>query len=727
MRKIRFMAVIAIVLLTAMMSLQAQTPALVLTRGSGATATLGNETLAQVYFFVALEGEIISLAGEGTDGLNIGLLLTDKAGATLAQAVPNEAGQANISNLAIPATDNYFVTVFAVSGTGTYTVALSGDITSTVPDETATEEATAVTEDAASVQFGVVPTPVGQQATTTGTSTAENFKVHTAESPILLANGLEVRLEWTAAVDLNLEVRDPIGNTLYFDQRTTNNGGTFGFDANGFCQIITPNPVETATWTPGFLPVGNYEILVFYRQACQTAEAVQFNIVVTADGVTLPPVQGTLNPPLSDTQSVYLSSFRVLSDGSALTAQGGAYPDTAINQLTAPFSEVQANARLVTPGSVARGAVVEDQYYLSYRFTALENDLVTVSLDSDSGNLDTLLQVVDSNGNLIAVNDDANNTRNSQVQNLRLATAGDYYIVATRYGKEFGGTEGNFQLNVQGGVATVPSEVQALNLAPADIQIVLTWATPADLQLLVRDPIGDSVFDDAPSVASGGQLALAGNVNCVAATTGVPASYVVWPSGFLRPGSYEIEVWYQSACNTTIVPEFTLTVLVRGQIVTVERQRPQLNQRYVLSFIINPDNTVIPRLGGYAANDAQALDYQSRVATPTSFNQSLIGTITNDNVFDAYSFQGVAGQSVTVSMASTTTTLDTKLVLLAPSGIQVAENDDSGAGSITGRRSDALIGNYILTESGEYKIVATRYATLFGGTIGGYSLTVQGN
>jgi uncharacterized protein YfaP (DUF2135 family) len=709
MMKLQKLALVALALVVLALSAVAQTPARLLTRNTDVQDVLGAtaDATARVYFFVAVENELVSLSASVEAGNGVGLLLTDASGGTLAQAVPSQSGETTLRDVTIPATANYYVTVFPMAGEAAYTLTLTSASSALVTP---------------APQFGTQPTPQGTTATAT-----DGVKSFVAQAPILLANGIEVRLEWTAAVDLNLEVRDPVGNTLYFDQRTTNNGGSFGFDANGFCQIISPNPVETATWTPGFLPVGNYEILVFYRQACQTPEAVPFNIIVTVNGTTLPTVQATLNPPLPNSQSVYLSSFRVNTDGSATVAQGGVYPDSAINQIVAPLSQWASLAAPISTGATVRGAIVEDQYFLSYKFSAQENDIINVALNAQTGNLDPLLQIADSNGNLIAVNDDAVGTRNSRIENLRLAQAGEYYLLATRYGKEFGGTEGEFELTLLGGVATVPAEVQALNLAPADIQVVLTWATSADLQLLVRDPFGESVFDDSPNVLSGGALLLAGNVNCTPARTVVPASYVAWGSGLLRPGNYEIEVWYQNDCNDTRPAQFTLTVLVRGQVVTVERQTPQRNQRYVLSFTINPDNTVIPRLGGYAANDAQALDVANRTPSPIALNQPVLGTITNDNVFDVYSFQGTAGQRVTISMAATSPTLDTKLILFAPSGVQVAENDDAGAASITGRRSDALINGYTLTESGEYKIVATRYATLFGGTIGGYSLTVQGN
>jgi uncharacterized protein YfaP (DUF2135 family) len=628
-------------------SVYAQESPLILTRGTPVTNTLDSATIARVYFFVAVEGETVTLSADGDGDLAVGVLLTAPDGSILAQADADGEGVATIAEVSLPTTANYYVTVFATSAQreGSYTLTLTNANTLQV--------ATPIAE--ATTQFGVAPTPQGQ-APTPATS---GF---TPPAQILLANGIQVTLAWNLDVDLNLEVRDPLGNTLYFDSRTSAIGGAFGFDANGFCQVITPNPIETATWDAGFLPTGSYEILVFYRQACSTQEAVEFTLTVTVNGQSLEPQIGTLNPPLNNQSSVYVSSFRVNEDTSGAINAGGVYPDSSLNLIPAPIADIQANAVAIANDTLTVGAIFGEQSYQSYEFTAQPNELVTANVTAVNGSLDTLMQITDANGNLIAVNDDSNGTRNSQITNLRLANAGTYYVIISRYGKQIGGSEGEYQLLLSGGIAELPAEVLSLNLAPGDIQVALTWATNADIQLLVRDPVGDSVYDDQPTVASGGQLLLNGNVNCNRAV-GTPASYVNWQQGFLRPGNYEIDVWYQNDCQDTTPVEFTLSVVVRGQIVTVERQRLQLDQHYVLSFTINPDGTTTARLGGYASNEATSVQWQNESPTPLLANQPILGQISDTNVFDVYSFEARAGQQVIIVSASTSSTLDTKLFL----------------------------------------------------------------
>lgn len=545
--------------------------------------------------------------------------------------------------------------------------------------------------------------------------------------PVLLAGGIEIRLTWAASVDMNLEVRDPLGNALRFNARETNNGGTFGLDANAFCQNLVSPATETASWAGGFVPSGSYEILVFYRQSCtQSPQPAAFAVDVTVNGTPLPTVQAELSPPLPNQASVYIASFTVSTEGTASLGLSGVYPDSSLNILPAAPGTILAQAQPIERGSTITGALYGAQPYLAYSFEAAADEVVTINLEATSGSLDTLLQLIDSAGNLVAVNDDANASTNSQLANQRLVTAGRYTIVATRYGKEIGGTEGTFSLSISEGVTSVPASIADLPLIAGDIQVVLAWTTSADLQLLVRDPSGEAVYDDRDSVRSGGLMSVKGNINCVRAP-GNPYSYIYWPQGVLPPGTYEIEVWYQDECRDTAPTTFDLVVIVAGRPVLVERQTPTFGQRYVISFTVAADRTARAGRGGYIGGNSTTLNYASVTPIAISLNQQVLGTISSDKPFDVYAFNGRTGQVVNILMANSSGTLDTKLFLVGPSGREVADNDDAGAASPTGRGTDAVISNFTLPEDGQYLVIATRFATIFGGTQGGYTLLVQGN
>ena len=670
----------------------------VLVPGVALSGALTPEKTAVSYVFDATAGTTAALAV--TSDAALALMISDANGNAVARAV-DDAASGSVQVDDVPLTDGgrYFVVVYFAPGSAAadFELDLSFDEPAEAADEAATAEA--------------IP------------------------AQILIAGGIQVSLDWTGAADMNLQVRDPSGETLYWDSRRTDNGGVFGFDANGLCEVISDSPLETATWQPGFLPTGSYEILVFYRQTCDAGVlSVPFSVQVAVDGVTRGAIDGVLVPPQPGQDSVYIARFEVAGDGTAIVQPGGVYPDSNLNLLPGAF-DIASNVPLPIVRDIpAVNEINNDQTFVSYGFVGTAGEVVSVDMQAVGGSLDTLLQIVDSSGAVINVNDDSGATTNSLIENARLPNNDSYTIIATRYGKELGGTEGQFQLTLlSSGAAdsSVPAELAALQLPQGDIEVSLLWSTAADLQLLVRDPIGEAVFDDAPFSGSGGILQENGNVNCIAAASGVPLSYIYWPTGRLRPGTYEIEVWYQNACSDFPAPtEFTLVVEVAGETIATERRLPLVDQRFVTSFTVLPSGAATAGNGGFIGG-SETLDYQSEVLSAPIIldGQPQTGVITPSNTFDLYSFDGITGEAATIRMAAATQTLDANLFLISPSGQEIAANDDGapvllGAGSLS---TDAIISEMILPENGPYTIIATRFATQYGGTIGGYTLTMSKN
>lgn len=492
--------------------------------------------------------------------------------------------------------------------------------------------------------------------------------------------------------------------------------------------MITEAPTESATWEPGFLPSGSYEILVFYRQACDApAGPVDFTLTITVNGQALEPIAASLPPPPADSvQSVYLASFVLSVDATATANPGGYYPDSSINQLPTDPQTIIDSATPVEREVAVEGAIFAEQTYQTYSFDAASEEVITISMTATSGSLDTLLQLVGPNGNIIAVNDDFDGT-NATISNVRIIQSGTYTIVATRYGKDVGGTEGDFVLLVSESSATLPASVANLNLPEGDVQVFLTWNTNADLQLLVRDPVGQAIYDDEPRANSGGLLAADGNVGCTV-SEGDPVSYIYWPRGLLRPGTYEVEIWFQNTCDDTRPVEFTLTVAVNGEVIAVESRVHSIGDRFVMNFVVNQDGTAQAGLGGFVSTGSTVLDIASETALPIQPNVPANGSLTVEDPYNVYSFLGTAGQVVTISMETTQGTLDTSLYLISPGGVEIAANDDADPALVTGvdgRTTDSLINAFTLPETGEYRIIATRFATIYGGTEGGYQLLLQ--
>ncbi|HEX8072677.1 MAG TPA: pre-peptidase C-terminal domain-containing protein, partial [Pyrinomonadaceae bacterium] len=116
--------------------------------------------------------------------------------------------------------------------------------------------------------------------------------------------------------------------------------------------------------------------------------------------------------------------------------------------------------------------------------------------------------------------------------------------------------------------------------------------------------------------------------------------------------------------------------------------------------------------------------------TPTAISngQTLTGvldandcTLQDGSPYDAYSFAATAGQQVSITMtAPQGSSVDPYLILLAPDGADIAEDDGGGGG--VNARIPASSGVAVLPQTGTYTIYAN---TAAAGQTGGYSITLN--
>lgn len=657
-----------------------------ITPGVAASGTLDAVTVAQVYTFTGAAGQTVSLTASSEDNLSLALLLTDSFGAQVAQALPGDAGTV-ISSIELPANDSYYVTVLRAPG------------------------ATA-TDSAGTFQLLL-----------------EIASAELAEpGQLLTTSGVQFSLTWDTTADLDLEVRDPLGGSIYWTRPSADSGGTLlSGNVNQGCEVTTANsPTETVSWRSGAIPTGSYEMLVFFQEGCENQNPVTFSASAVVDGVPIDTLTGSLLPG-----QVFIGSFVINADGTARTGLSGVNADLS---LPAPLDQILANPVAITRDRPVQDVITSQQPYKTYAFTAQANDVVSISLGATSGSLDPFLLLLDPNGNIVDSNDDdlLADTRNSVIRNRTLVLGGNYTIVATRYGTNIGGTEGAFTLNFTGAVTTSFGQTAVLpdlpNLPNGALEVSLLWNTGADLQLLVRDPAGDAVFDDVPIIPGGGRLAANGNVNCTPAV-GSPVSYIYWPEGRLpSAGAYEVEVQFQSQCNDTTPVVFTLNVVVGEQLVNSVTVQPILGERYVTSFTIDLNGQITPGEGGVFGTverpSVDSLDYVPQVggAQVLVSGDTVTGSIRLNKRFDVYVFDGRAGDVVTVGMQAISGILDTTLFLVDPNGFQVAQNDDASQ-----ETTDSVISGYTLPEDGRYIIIATHFGAAFGVTAGDYTLTLRLN
>ena len=172
------------------------------------------------------------------------------------------------------------------------------------------------------------------------------------------------------------------------------------------------------------------------------------------------------------TQLCTFSSFTINPDGTGANGISGPYGDTR----DLPVSAQTLLATESTPiliDTVVQGTITNQQPWQTYTFEGLAGQIVTIDMTATQGSLDTLLLVLNSSGSIIADNDDVQVAvnPNSSISGLRLPTDNVYTILATRYGKDIGGTEGTYELAVSS--SELPEQLATLNLPSGDIQITL--------------------------------------------------------------------------------------------------------------------------------------------------------------------------------------------------------------------------------------------------------------
>ncbi len=691
--------------LVATATVNAQDGARQLVPGEPVTGTLDAENFAESYIFSASEGDTITLRATTTDDLTLALLLTDPEGQTTSAAGEDSA---ILSNYTLPKDGTYVVTVLRGTGaegdaSGEYTLSLVGDITPPATSSSANQDEGPIVIDGNDTYISL---PQG---------------------------GIEFQLTWFSAVDLNLEVRDPVGGALYFDNLTVPSGGEHGGNVNDLCDDATSDsPTETVTWPQGFVPAGSYEVIIYYQNPCTTGGPQTFELSVSVNGEDARTITGVVNPGQRYLARVELDTNRTwtLFNGGVDTGQ------LDLSRVANPFeAEI---------GQTYSDTITNDNPKDAYVFEGTAGQTLDIAMNATSGSLDTLLIVLDPEGRRIADNDDANDSTNSFLT-ITLPTTGEYTVLATRYGQVIGGTEGNYTLTI---VNSASSVVDADDVSTTDeqpvtttidatpqgsIEVTLTWQTNADLQLLVRDPTGESIFDDNPNGLSGGILDQdrVGNRGCVNTTTS-PISYIYWPANRVPPsGTYEVEVWYQSDCDDPRPVSFDLSIEVDGLLLappgatsTVTSTATAVGNRFMITFTYDQvSGTVALGDGGFFNMDSPSgLNYRDQLSTAQliELNDTVQGRIDPEQPFAIYRFNGQAGDRIGIQVQRLTGTLDTAVYLLDANGVLLVGNDDVEPGVNT----NSQITEYTLSLTGTYYIIVSHYGLQYGGTSGDYQLVL---
>src|SRR5262249_54676015 len=106
----------------------------------------------------------------------------------------------------------------------------------------------------------------------------------------------------------------------------------------------------------------------------------------------------------------------------------------------------QPQANLNQP--VVNGKIDNNHYQQFWDFDVEAGDVVNISMKKTSGNLDSLLVLLDANNHVLAYDDDGGGSYDAALKNVKLPQRGTYTVAATRYQQAQGFTTGNYKLSI---------------------------------------------------------------------------------------------------------------------------------------------------------------------------------------------------------------------------------------------------------------------------------------
>ena len=107
-----------------------------------------------------------------------------------------------------------------------------------------------------------------------------------SEEVILQTGDVQVTLRWDTADDLDLYVRDPAGDEVYFGNPSIPSGGLLDVDANAGCAARMAAPVENIFWPTGEGAPGDYVVTVELFSHCGPETPINFTLTTLVQGVT---------------------------------------------------------------------------------------------------------------------------------------------------------------------------------------------------------------------------------------------------------------------------------------------------------------------------------------------------------------------------------------------------------------------------------------------------------
>jgi hypothetical protein len=337
---------------------------------------------------------------------------------------------------------------------------------------------------------------------------------------------------------------------------------------------------------------------------------------------------------------------------------------------------------------------IDTQAEQPYVFTAQRGDLISITMQRISGDLDAYLILADAQGHPLVTNDDdpaSPGTLDAAIRRWLIHTSGDYQIVATRFGRASGPSRGAYSLTLD----RVPPEQLGVTL---DLAALLDYG-------------GSSTGAISPD-------ALVRYYQFEAHKGDVIAIDVERTIGNLDPAV----TLYDATQNQIQLPVAGLrgqSALIRDYVISADATYFVYVSRYFGDKGFTAGSFSIELTGWQGSG--LTVETSPNTGNPLLrliYGSAITSTLDAGNPSVTYYFSGKKGDTITVDMAALTGDLQSALILLDGHGQLLTQTDPGTA--------DAQINGYILPATDVYSLVVGRHSRVNGTTSGSYHLTLTG-
>ncbi|MCC7447475.1 MAG: PPC domain-containing protein [Anaerolineae bacterium] len=703
--------------------------------GQTVTGELSNQQVEALYSFAAQQGDAITItmdAGEGN--LDPLVILVDQS-LTNVLAVDNDSGGSGNARLRyiIPASTNYVIRATTVQGTGEikgkYTLTLTLGNPTPTPSPTANAPLIApfrpgeiikgdLSDD---VRFHLYSLRAKQ-----GDPIAATLEVPANLQVGLYLYSADFREIRRAELGEPLDVKAP-ADGLYFlmvARAAASGSGTFilrqGVTSGSSGVSISMNRTVRGTISADnavktYSLRGTTGMAIVARMRRLSGDLVPYLYVVAIDsGKTLAQATGTtgvaelsLTLPADGTYAIFATRAGQQSGTTTgdyaliITPPGEASPVPAAFQGYAP----------IQLGGTASGAIDNTVFAVPYLFAAEAGDVIQATMTVSDGDLSPYLLIQNPNGDTVVESGDSTGKPHAQVQTT-IAQSGYYALVATRAGFADGKTAGKYDLLLEALDQDRAARAgEGLSLVAGQTQ---TGAIGPQIANLYR-------FDVPTESTINLDVSAAPGVEIVIILADSAFQQIAVNSGSIRgaalpqPGTYFVIVARRGGPNDPSVGSYT--VALQGTL--------QGTVRPVPTIPVTPTAAPVTPTPAAPAASTPASPATSNPTSPDimpiQYGDTISGTISNQRFLYYYTFQGNAGDVVTLQMTHIPGgKLDPLLYLYAYSNgkpTPLAGNNDVEPGNV-----DASIVRFTLPQTGLYLIAATRMGAAQGQTEGNFIL-----